>query len=101
MRKKLSAGLILASFLLLSGFDLDHSIVPRDQIISGGVPRDGIPAILHPRFLKPEKAGFLTPEDEVIGIARAGEAKAYPLKILVWHEAVNDTLGGEPVLVTF
>jgi hypothetical protein len=91
----------LLSVLLLTGFTLDNAIVPEKEILSGGPPKDGIPALLNPKFAQPDQAGFLGLDDQVIGVTIGGESKAYPLKILNWHEAVNDTLGGEPIVVTF
>ncbi len=91
----------LLSILLLTGFALDNAIVPEQEILSGGPPKDGIPALLSPKFVRPDQVDFLGPADQVIGVTIGGESKAYPLKILNWHEAVNDTLGGEPIVVTF
>ena len=91
----------LLSMLLLTGFALDNAIVPARDILSGGPPKDGIPALLSPKFVPSDQADFLGPADQVIGVTIGGESKAYPLKILNWHEAVNDTLGGEPIVVTF
>ena len=92
---------LLPALFFLFGFTIDNAIVPKDEILSGGPPKDGIPALLHPKFVRPDKAAFLTNNDQVIGVAMGGEAKAYPIKILNWHEAVNDALGGEPIVVTF
>ncbi|WP_337862674.1 DUF3179 domain-containing protein [Nitrososphaera sp.] len=75
-------------------------IVPPEKIVSGGPPRDGIPSIDSPKFTSASGAG-LEDGDLVIGLAIEGDAKAYPLKILVWHEIVNDVVGGEPVAVTY
>ncbi|MFC7018904.1 DUF3179 domain-containing protein [Halomicroarcula sp. GCM10025743] len=72
----------------------------RSEITSGGVPKDGIPAIDDPQFGPAEEAA-LDPGDPVFGAVRDGEAKAYPQSILVWHEIVNDVLGGDPVAVTY
>lgn len=84
-----------------TGFRLDNAIVLKGEILSGGPPKDGIPAILEPKFVSPQEAIFLKPGDTVIGVAVGEEAKAYPIKILNWHEVVNDTVGGAPVVVTF
>jgi len=92
---------IFVSFLLLSGFDITHTIVPRADIVCGGPPKDGIPALMKPAFIKPSEATYLSKTDRVIGVTIHGKSKAYPIKILTWHEAVNDTLGGEPIVVTF
>lgn len=84
-----------------NGFDVSFSLVPRDQILRGGPPKDGIPALTHPPVLPAEQARGLDADDPVIGVRIGTEVRAYPLRILVWHEAVNDTLGGTPILVTY
>jgi hypothetical protein len=65
-----------------------------EEIVWGGVPYEGIPALDEPPSLKPEEAGYLQPDEPVFGIALNGEARAYPLRILDWHEMVNDRVGG-------
>lgn len=90
--------------LQTSGWRTDFSrhTVPFDGIISGGVGRDGIPPIDRPRFETIEEAGSVMNDLEpVVTFKINGEAKAYPLSILTWHEVVNDTVGGVPVTVTF
>lgn len=78
------------------------STVPPEQIVSGGPPRDGIPSIDEPKFVSVEEAGrYLQDGDHVIGLNVNGEVRAYPLQILVWHEIVNDEVGGTPVAVTY
>ena len=84
-----------------NGFDLSGSLVPADEIRPGGPPRDGIPAIDDPQFESAAAAGWLDADDFVIGVFHGGEAKAYPIAILNWHEIVNDEVGGRPTLVTF
>ena len=84
-----------------NGFDLDGALIPANEILSGGPPRDGIPAIDEPKFLPAGKAHHIQPTDPVLGIARNGVAKAYPLAILNLHEVVNDRFDGENVVVTF
>jgi len=69
--------------------------------VSGGPPKDGIPSIDDPSFVGPDGAGFLDPGDPVFGVALNGDVKAYPQKILVQHEIVNDRLGDLPVAVTY
>ncbi|MFN4337082.1 MAG: DUF3179 domain-containing protein [Candidatus Nitrosocaldus sp.] len=79
-----------------------RSTVPLDQIVSGGPPRDGIPSIDRPRFLSVQEADrFLQNSDIVIGLDINGDIRAYPLQILVWHEIVNDNVGGVPIAVTY
>ena len=100
--KNIWAGMgVLFNLLIISGFTLENAIVPQDQILSGGPPKDGIPAILKPRFLQPAKADFLDNNDAVIGVRIGGQARAYPINILNWHEVVNDTVNGVPIAVTF
>ncbi len=81
--------------------DFSKASVPFDEILSGGPPKDGIPAIDDPRFVAVAEAGDLAPAEPVIGLVIAGDARAYPLRILTWHEIVNDTVGGTPVAVTY
>ena len=82
-------------------FDVSIRSIPVDQIVSGGPGKDGIPAILQPRFVRAPQATFIADEDRVLGLSHAQEAKAYPIKILNWHEIVHDTIGGMPVIITY
>lgn len=82
--------------------DTSKALVPLDEIISGGPPPDGIPPIDRPRFVTPEAAAaWLKPQEPVLALRIDGDARAYPLQILMWHEIVNDVVGGRPVAVTF
>jgi hypothetical protein len=82
--------------------DLGKALVPLDEIVSGGPPPDGIPAIDRPRFVDPAAADrWLMPSEPVLAPRIGGDARAYPLRILMWHEIVNDTVGGRPVAVTY
>jgi hypothetical protein len=82
--------------------DFDKRSVEMSEIMSGGPPKDGIPSIDNPRFLSVEKAtAEVNPREPVVAVALGGEARAYPLSILIWHEIVNDELGGQPITVTF
>ncbi len=85
----------------LAGFDLSRSNVPLQDILSGGPPKDGIPALLTPKFVAADQSAYLEPRDRVIGFVREGVAKAYPLRILNWHEVVNDSVGSTAVAVTY
>jgi len=76
-------------------------LVDPDDIISGGPPPDGIPPIDDPKFLAASDAGFLTDREPVLAVEIDGEAKAYPLQIMTWHEIVNDEIGGVSVSVTY
>lgn len=78
-----------------------HSI-PLGEILSGGPPKDGIPSIDDPKFISITEADeFLASDDVGLGVVHKGEARFYPFQILVWHEIVNDTIAGDPVLVTY
>ena len=82
--------------------DFSKHSVPFDEISSGGPGKDGIPSIDKPVFITPEEATLDVGDHEpVVAVEINGEAKAYPINILVWHEIVNDTIGGVPVTVTF
>ena len=101
MKRFLAFCLLMGCLLMLAAFNIDNAIVPKDEILSGGPPKDGIPAILNPQFIRPSEAEFLKPDDEVIGVQVGSGARVYPIKILNWHEVVNDTIGGVPIAVTF
>ncbi|MDP6605845.1 MAG: DUF3179 domain-containing protein [Dehalococcoidia bacterium] len=76
--------------------------ISRDELMSGGPGKDGIPSIDDPKFISQEEAAeVLTDGSPVISLEVNGEARAYPLEILIWHEIANDTIGGVPVAVTF
>ena len=75
--------------------------IPLEEIRSGGPPKDGIPSIDDPMFAGVEDASFVADSDIVVGLEIDGQARAYPLSILVWHEIVNDEVGGIPVAVTY
>lgn len=81
--------------------DFSKSSVDMDEIISGGVGRDGIPPIDNPRFETIAQVASLDSQSPVIALEVNGDARAYPLAILTQHEIVNDEVGGIPVAVTF
>ncbi len=82
--------------------DFSTAIIDLGEILSGGVPKDGIPAIDHPQFVSiDEAAAWLDDKEPVIVLDILGMARAYPLQILIWHEIVNDELNGRFVAVTF
>ena len=84
-----------------NGFDLEGADIPVKDILRGGPPRDGIPAIHSPKFLSAAEADFLAPDDRVLALEWDGEARAYPIRILDWHEIVNDRVGGTHFAVTY
>jgi hypothetical protein len=78
-----------------------HS-APYEEIGSGGPDRDGIPPIDDPKWETVGQADeWLGPRNPVIGLSIANDSRAYPLQILIWHEIVNDEVGGKTVAVTF
>lgn len=89
---------------LTSGWRTDWTrrTIEYDEILSGGPPRDGIPSIDAPQFINFAAADdWLADNEPVVAVEIAGDARAYPLQILTWHEIVNDEVGGTPVIVTF
>ncbi len=82
-------------------FVLEPSTIPVGEIASGGPGKDGIPALVAPAVLAADAAPYLRPGDRVLGVAFGDEARAYPLRILNWHELVNDEVGGTPLLITY
>jgi hypothetical protein len=81
--------------------DFSRSSVEFSEIMSGGPPKDGIPPIDDPKFTPVSEVKNLCEDEPVIGLVINGDKRGYPLRILMWHEIVNDTVGGVPVTVTF
>jgi len=86
------------------GFSTDFSRTTIDpaRILSGGPPKDGIPAIDNPQFVSVDEADEWLENDEPVFVVSAdGETKLYPIQILTYHEIVNDIVGETPVAVTY
>jgi hypothetical protein len=81
--------------------DLPPPLVDPDEVISGGPPPDGIPPIDEPRFQRAADVDWLTDDEPVLAPAIGETARAYPVRIMIWHEIVNDTIDGRPVAVTY
>ena len=81
--------------------DFSKTAIDFADILSGGPPKDGIPAIDTPRFVDIAQAKNLANREAVIGLEINGDARAYPLRILMWHEIANDVVGNTPVAVTY
>ena len=82
--------------------DFEKSIIDFSEVMSGGPPKDGIPAIDKPKFDGVKQARkWLDPREPVILVDLHGEARAYPLQLLIYHEIVNDQIGATPISVTF
>jgi hypothetical protein len=77
-------------------------ITIRPELIQyGGVSIDGIPPLDQPQFVAPEDADYLLDGEPVFGVVINGDARAYPLRILDWHEMANDVVGGEPISIAY
>lgn len=77
-------------------------IVDPAKIVGGGPPKDGIPSIDNPKFVRLDEADQWIEDNElVLGIIYKGVKRVYPLQIMVWHEIVNDVISGDPLLITY
>ncbi len=85
----------------LNGFVIDDPLIPASEIYQGGPPRDGIPSIDNPKFITANFAIFLEKHDRVLGLTYNGISKAYAIRILNYHELVNDEFANHPVVVSF
>ncbi|MBI4327109.1 MAG: DUF3179 domain-containing protein, partial [Chloroflexi bacterium] len=84
-----------------NGFNVSNATIPTSEILSGGPGRDGIPSIDKPKFVRPSAANFMLPDDLEVSVTIGDKTRAYALRILVWHEIVNDDLAGQPIAVTY
>ncbi|QPH53532.1 DUF3179 domain-containing protein [Pontivivens ytuae] len=108
MRALVLALMLLATPLAAQSFrhawpntDFERASVPVEEIMSGGVPRDGIPALTDPEMI-PVGTADLPGNEPVMTVELPGaEPRAYPLRYLTWHEIVNDTVAGRPIAVTY
>ena len=81
--------------------DFSRRAVPLSEFQSGGPGKDGIPALDEPAFVSAAEIDFLEPQEPVLAVDVEHDVRAYPIQILIWHEIVNDAVGGTPVAVTF
>jgi hypothetical protein len=82
--------------------DLSKKSIDLRELMSGGPPKDGIPAILNPKFVGVDEAhAWLDDKEPVLMVEHGGEARAYPLQILIFHELANDQIGDLPILVSY
>lgn len=81
--------------------DFSKHSIPFDEILSGGPPKDGIPAIDEPTFVPARSVKALGDEEPVIRLAVGETVRAYPLRIMMWHEIVNDVIAGKPLTITY
>ena len=93
---------LLPSSLEWPHTDFDTAIVEMDEIMSGGPPKDGIPALDDPKFVSQAAANnWLDDQEPVIVVVVGNEARAYPIQILMYDEIANDTLNHKPLSITF
>lgn len=90
------------NFSLFINSGVDHTI-RLEEITWGGVIKDGIPALVNPELVRPndDAANYLKDDELVFGVAINGDARAYPLRVLDWHEMFNDVIGGVPVALAY
>ena len=82
--------------------DFTRATISFDEIMTGGPPKDGIPSIDDPQFESVSTADEWLDDLEAVQVVDLnGDARAYPVQVMVWHELVNDTVGGEPVVITY
>lgn len=85
----------------LDEFDLSNSAIELTELRSGGPRKDGIPALNYPKLVSVNKSNFLKDSDIIVGIVIEGKARAYPIRILNWHEIVNDRSGDTDFALTW
>jgi hypothetical protein len=81
--------------------DFSKTNIKFGEIVTDGPKRDQIPPIHKPKFIAAAEDKDLGPNEPVLSLSIKGDARAYPLRILLWHEIVNDLVGGVPVLVSY
>ncbi len=83
--------------------DANNWLVPMDEVFDGGVGKDGIPSLENPEFVdaNSREALYLQPGDLIIGFKVGDEIRAYPHRILDWHEIVNDNIADRSIAVTY
>jgi hypothetical protein len=81
--------------------DFSKTTIDLDRVLSGGPPRDGIPSIDNPKFVPVSQMSTLEDMEAVISLTVGDVSRAYPVRILTWHEIANDVVAGVPVAVTY
>lgn len=76
-------------------------LIPANQVVDGGPGKDGIPALTNPTLIAASSASYLSASDLVIGVKIGDEIRAYPHRVLDWHEVVNDTYGGLSRVISY
>jgi hypothetical protein len=84
-----------------NGFSLAAATIPPDKILEGGPARDSIESVDAPRFVPAAEASWVGPQNPVVGLVVGGEARAYPVHLLEFHQVVNDRVGDVPVVLSY
>lgn len=79
----------------------DRAKIRIEEVTWGGVRKDGIPSLDAPNLVAAEDAGYLRDDDLVFGVSINGDTRAYPLRIMGWHEMFNEVIGGVPVALAY
>lgn len=79
----------------------NKDLIKKEDLISGGPPKDGIPSIDNPSFTTIDEANWLADQSEVFIIVMDETVRIYPQSIMVWHEIVNDEIKGVPIAITY
>lgn len=90
-----------AAFLRPRYLERDAMEIRLEEITWGGVRKDGIPSLDNPRLIAAGEADYLLEDDLVFGVSIEGDARAYPLRIMGWHEMFNEVIGGVPVALAY
>ena len=96
----LSVLLLLVAIYPAEAGRYDDPSFLRNHLLSGGVAKDGIPALTNPTFVAPDAVGYLAEDDVVMGLVINGEPRAYPHNIGWWNEIINDRVGDQSVVVS-
>ncbi|MEX0279411.1 MAG: DUF3179 domain-containing protein [Ruegeria sp.] len=90
-----------AVFLRPEYLQPDKMKIRLEEIAWGGVSKDGIPSLDNPTLISASRADYLRGDDLVFGVAINGDERAYPLRIMGWHEMFNEVIGGVPVALAY
>jgi hypothetical protein len=75
--------------------------IRMEEVVWGGVAKDGIPALTRPPHVPAARATYLTDDEPVFGVTLNGQSRAYPHRIMDWHEMANDVVGGVAVALAY
>ncbi|MBF9050212.1 DUF3179 domain-containing protein [Roseobacter sp. HKCCD9010] len=90
-----------SAFLRPEYLERDRMRIRFEEITWGGVRKDGIPSLDNPDLITAAEAEYMRPDDLVFGVSINGDARAYPLRIMGWHEMFNEVIGGVPVALAY